>query len=399
MWIEILLLAFLCLQAAEAEEAPRLTEEEFLARVEASSALAAALAEERELAATEALRASLWPNPRLAVSVEEPGRDLRETTLGLTWTPPRGRALGKEVAAEGLAAADSRFELVRFRLRQQLHAAWAEWAFRRERRELLADQLATLAPLLEQTRARARAGEVAGLTARRLALEEAQLTAELARAEASLGTAHARLAAWWPGLEEDARPVAPGLPPALEARPGPAGRADLAAAEHEVVRAEAWLHRSRLVLEAPELGLGWKRIEEGPAESSGAVVSLGWTLPLFDRRQADRREAEVRAAAARARLTLARQAAAAELSGAWLARERLRTEAARAEEAAAGVEALLAGATAAYRAGEADLTDLLDALRAALATRQSALDLREAAWAAHRDLEAAAGRPLPGDLP
>ncbi|HEX4955190.1 MAG TPA: TolC family protein [Thermoanaerobaculia bacterium] len=393
------LLALLCLRGAAAEEAPRFTEEEFLARVEAHAALAIVLTEEREVAAAEGLRTSLWPNPRLVLNVEEPGRDLRETTLALTWAPPRGRALAREAAAEGLLAADRRSELARFRLRQQLRSAWADWAFRVEQGELLAGQLAILGPLLEQTRARARAGEVAGLAARRLALEEAQLKAQGAQIAAAVATARARVAAWWPGLGEDARPVALGLLPALGSRPEPSGRADLAVAEHEVARAEALLGRSRQVLEAPELGLGWKRIEEGPEESSGAVLSLAWSLPVGDRRQADRREAEARVAAARARLDLARRAAEAELSGAWEAREHLHDAARQAEEAAAEVEALLAGATAAYRAGEADLTDLLDALRGALAARETALDLRESAWAAHRDLEAAAGRPLPGDLP
>ncbi|HEX7181414.1 MAG TPA: TolC family protein, partial [Thermoanaerobaculia bacterium] len=60
---------------------------------------------------------------------------------------------------------------------------------------------------------------------------------------------------------------------------------------------------------------------------------------------------------------------------------------------------LLAGASAAYQLGESGLTDFLDTVRAALAARITALEVREAAWAAQRDLEAAAGRPLSGDLP
>jgi outer membrane protein TolC len=53
-------------------------------------------------------------------------------------------------------------------------------------------------------------------------------------------------------------------------------------------------------------------------------------------------------------------------------------------------------ATAAFRAGESSLTDLLDGLRAASAARLGEIDLREQALAAHRELEAALGRPLVG---
>jgi cobalt-zinc-cadmium efflux system outer membrane protein len=117
-------------------------------------------------------------------------------------------------------------------------------------------------------------------------------------------------------------------------------------------------------------------------------------VPLFDRRQPDRLAAEARLLAARAELDLARARAEAERAGALAAFARLHGEAAEAERAAAETEGLLTGAAAAYRLGESGLTDFLDALRAALAVRETALELQEAALAAHRNLEAAAGRPL-----
>ena len=55
-----------------------------------------------------------------------------------------------------------------------------------------------------------------------------------------------------------------------------------------------------------------------------------------------------------------------------------------------------AAATAAYRAGEASLTDLLDSLRAATSSSLAEIDLRAQAMEFHRDLEAALGRPLVG---
>jgi outer membrane protein, heavy metal efflux system len=383
------------------QEVPVLTEAEFLAAVTEAHPAAVALAGERELAAAEAVRASLLANPAVEASIEEPDGAARETTASMTWTPPLDgrRALRREAAERGLAAAESRVEAARFRLRLDLRAAYAAWAFAWERRELLAAHLTRVGELAERARARAEAGEIPGLAARRFTLEEAQARADLGRAEARLAAARAALAAWHPGIAPDARPAPLPLPPAPRADPELAGRPDLVAREREVERAESLRRLSERIFEAPELGLGWKRIEDRSAEASGPVVSAGWTVPLFDRRQADRREAEARLSTARAELELARVRAQAERAGALAAFDRLRAEAAEAGRAAAQTGDLLAGAAASYQLGESGLTDLLDTLRAALAARITALEVREAALDAQRDLEAATGRPLTGDMP
>lgn len=397
----IVLFLLLAPTALVAQEAPTLTEEEFLAAVTGDHPAAVALTGEREIAAAEAIRASLLPNPAIEASVEEPDGAARETTAGVTWTPPFDgrRTLRREAAEKGLAAAESRLEAARLRLRLDLREAYAEWALTWERRELLAAHLARVGELAERARARAASGEIPGLAARRFILEEAQARADLGRAEAGLAAARSALAAWYPGIPRDARPAAPPLPPATGAVPDLASRPDLAAREREVERAEAVRRLSERVFEAPALGLGWKRIEDRSADASGPVVSAGWTVPLFDRRQADRLEAEARLSTARVELELARARAAAERAGALAAYDRLRTEAIEAGRASAEIGDLLAGAAAAYQLGESGLTDLLDTLRAALAARITALEVREAALAAQRDLEAATGRPLSGDLP
>lgn len=383
------------------QEAPTLTEADFLSAVTESHPAAVALAGERELAAAEALRVSLLPNPEVEASIEEPDGAARETTGGVSWTPPLGgrRALQREAAERGLAAAESRVEAARFRLRLDLRAAYADWAFAWERRELLAAHLARVGELSERARARAQAGEIPGLAARRFSLEEAQARADLGRAEARLAATRAALAAWHPAIAPDARPAPLPLPSGPGAVPELAVRPDLVAREREVERAEALRRLSERIFEAPSLGLGWKRIEDRSSEASGPVVSAGWTVPLFDRRQADRQEAEARLTTARAELELARVRAQAERAGAVAAFERLRTEAADADRAAAETVDLLTGASASYQLGESGLTDLLDTLRAALAARITALEIREAAVDSQRDLEAAMGRRLTGDLP
>lgn len=396
-----LLLAPRALMAQAAQEAMTLTEEDFLAAVTGEHPAAVALLGEREIAAAEALRASLLESPTVEASVEEPGRAARETAAGVTWTPPLDgrRALRREAAEKGLAAAESRVEAARLRLRLDLRVAYADWALAWERRELLSAHLARVGELAERARARAQAGEIPGLAARRFTLEEAQARADLGRAEARLAAARAVLAAWVPEISQDARPAPLPLPPVPGALTDAASRPDLAAREHEVERAETLRRLSGKIFEAPALGLGWKRVEDRSAEASGPVVSAGWTVPLFDRRQADRREAEARLSTARADLELARVRAQAERAGALAAYERLRAEAAEAERVAGETGDLLSGASAAYQLGESGLTDLLDTLRAALAARITGLEVREAALAAQRDLEAATGRPFSGDLP
>ncbi|HKV09656.1 MAG TPA: TolC family protein, partial [Thermoanaerobaculia bacterium] len=126
--------------ALAAQSGPIVTEEELLAAVAESHPAVAALAGERGMAAAEVLRAGLLSNPAVEATVEEPGGGLRETTAGVTWTPPLDgrRALRREAAEKGLNAAESRLAAARLRLRLDVRQAFAEWAFAWERRELLA---------------------------------------------------------------------------------------------------------------------------------------------------------------------------------------------------------------------------------------------------------------------
>ena len=397
----IILFFLLVPTAGVAQEAPAVTEAEFLAAVTVEYPATVALGGEREIATAEAIRASLLPNPVIEATIEEPSGAARERTAGVTWTPPLDgrRALRREAANKGMAVAESRLEAARLRLRLDLRAVYAGWALAWERRELLASHLTQVAELAERARAQARGGEIPGLAARRFTLEESQARADLARAEARLAVAQSAVAVWSPSIPPNARPVTGPLLPPAGSIPDLARRPDLVAREHEVERAEALRRLSSRIFESPALGLGWKRIEDRRTTASGPVVSAGWTVPLFDRRQADRREAEARLSTARAELELARVRAQAERAGALAAYDRLRAAAAAAESAAAETGDLMAGASAAYQLGESGLTDFLDSLRAALAARTTALDVREDALTAQRDLEAASGRLLSGDLP
>ena len=86
----------------------------------------------------------------------------------------------------------------------------------------------------------------------------------------------------------------------------------------------------------------------------------------------------------------------AEVEGSAAAYRALAAAAREASGASGESERVIAGATAAFRAGETSLTDLLDSLRAATGARLGEIDLRSQAMESHRELEAALGRPLVG---
>ncbi len=129
---------------------------------------------------------------------------------------------------------------------------------------------------------------------------------------------------------------------------------------------------------------------------SGPILAASWIVPLFDREQGARLEAERRKEVAAARLTFAQARVAGEVEGGLNAYRALFASARGAREVAGETDQAIEAATAAFRAGEAGLTDLLETLRSAFAARLRAIDSRAEALEAHRDLEAVLGRPLTG---
>jgi outer membrane protein TolC len=171
---------------------------------------------------------------------------------------------------------------------------------------------------------------------------------------------------------------------------------ELRALQHEVEQASLESKRAGRYLGFPTLQFGWQQLDDAGLGHSGPILAAGWTIPLFDRDQGARHEAARRQEIAAARLELGRARMAGDVAGSAKAYRALFTAS---QDAAGALEEggrVAAAATAAYRAGEASLTDLLDSLRAALGARLSEIELRERALEAHRELEVALGRPLSG---
>jgi outer membrane protein TolC len=217
---------------------------------------------------------------------------------------------------------------------------------------------------------------------------------QLARAEAERLEAFAAARAWKADLAPDAMPE---LPPLRESSATVEPHPLLSALRSELEAATAERDLASRVFDMPSLSAGWQRQEAAGEVADGATLGLSWTVPLLDRRQAERARARARAEAASARLELAAREIRSSREGALLAHEGLSAAAAAAKAAAAESPAVVGAATAAFRAGETSVTDLLDALRSATEAELAALDLHAEALAAHRRLELLLGAPLGED--
>ena len=391
------LLGLSALTLAPAVRAQSIAETEFLSGITAESAVVRALTDGVARAEAARKRAGLLSNPRIDFWREQPDANPRVTNWTVGWTPPLdGRyGLGKEAAEAGLAAARERFSADKALLRRDARAAFAAWSLAFERREVLKRQWERVRGLADVERQRARVGEESGLSARRFTLAEAEVRSALGAAEAEHARAVALVRAWRPDLASDAvpAPVEPPAPPAItEAAESP----ELRAVTHEAEQAALDRKRVGRYIGFPTLQFGWQQVSGGGAVRSGPIFAAGWTIPLFDRDQAARVEADRRQQAATARVEVTRARVAAEVEGSAAAYRALAAAAQEASRASEESERVIAAATAAFRAGEASLTDLLDSLRAATGARLGEIDLRSQAMASHRELEAALGRPLVG---
>ncbi len=377
--------------------AQSVTEEEFLSGLTAESAAVRALMDGLARAEAQRTRAGTLANPRADFWREQPDANPRVTNWTLSWTPPLdGRyGLGKRAADAGLAAAREQLAVDKAVLRREVRAAFAAWSLAFARRDVLRGQLERVQGLAEAERQRARVGEGSGLSARRFTLAEAEVRAAVAMAEAAYATADALARVWRPDLPPGAQPATPRLPDLPEPA-DPAASPRLRALTFEAEQTVLERKRVRRFLGFPTLQLGWQQLSDHGLVRSGAIFAAGWSIPLFDRDQGARLEAERREDAARARLELARARVGADISGATAAYRTLVAASRDAGRAAEEGDRVIVAATAAFRAGETSLTDLLDSLGAALGARLSEIDLREKALAAHRELESAVGQALVG---
>ena len=368
-----------------AQDRPVVTEAEFLSVLDEThpavreSAEAVALAEAR-LVATQTL-----DNPVVEAVREDPAGPIGQTDILVSWQVP-GAERGPEIRArEGEIGAARRrlaYDLLGYRL--AMREAYAGWAVADARRQRLSTQAERVESLAEREAVRAERGEASGLEARRLGLAAATLRSRVALAAGASERARAEAAAWHPGLPPNARPVLPELPdaPSLDG-----ADVRVRAAEADLAAAELAQLATRPIVASPEVTVGWRRQDLTPGAVDGPIFGVAWSVPLFDRRQAARQSAGAALAAAGARLELAERESGAARIAASTNFARLANALAEAREELGATERMLDSEEAAFRQGEAGLTDLLETHRSVTEAELALLDLHEAALAAHRELE------------
>ncbi len=371
--------------AGAAQDRPVVSEAEFLSVLDEAHPAVRESAEAVGRAEAGVLEARTFRNPELGAVREDPSGPIGQTDILVSWQLPgieRGPQIG---AREGeVEAARRRFanELLAHRL--AMREAYAAWAVAAARQNRLATQAERVESLAQREAVRAERGEASGLEASRLRLAAATLRSRVALAGVEGEQARAEAAAWNPGLPADAWPVLPELPdaPSLDG-----ADARIRTAEADVAAAELAELATRPIFASPEVTLGWHRQDFTSGAVDGPIFGVAWSVPLFDRRQAARRSSGAALEAARARLELAERESTSSRTAANSNFTRLAAALAEARRELGATERMLDGAEAAFRQGEAGLTDLLETHRSVTEAELAVLDLHEAALAAHRELE------------
>jgi cobalt-zinc-cadmium efflux system outer membrane protein len=390
--------ALLVLAAVMPTSAQGLSEHRFLEDVLSNHPRIAAA--EAELAAMGGHRrqTAVLSNPELAWEREDSDIAGRQDTWRLSWRLPfDGRKHRVAEADAAIAASQAMVDATRLDTRLELRDLFAAWYMASEREEVLKGHLDTTKSLAEWLRARAEQGEAAGVEAQRLELEVEVLDRQLAEARSEARARRASVAAWSDLVTEGDRPSRPALAPPPSAV-DLSGRPDLLALEHEVAEAEARQRLARRVLAPPEVNVGWLELRDATQSFDGPVFGVSWPVPVFDRNQGNRDTAGAELDRSRAVLEAARRRARERAEAALASYSTLYGSVTLTRRSGDSDE-IADSVTAAFEAGEASLTDVLDTLRTTVEAQLARLDSLAAALAAERQLEAALGRPiLPGGI-
>ncbi len=349
--------------------------------------------------------AGLWVNPSLEATRENPNGSAgprREDTFQITQPVDVSgrRGLRKNTGDLRLRAAQGEGDAIRAELVQRVRLAFHQTLLHQERLKRLEAAVKRASRLAEALERQEKAGEASGAERRRAQRELDGLSARLAQERAAYHRAEEQLnvLAQWesraPALEGSLVPEAP--PPLDEILKLLPEAPDQRKAQQE---AKAWAleaHASRRWMPDLNLGVGVKRWEEGGLKGSGAVFSLGVTLPAWNRGQAQRQRNEAEALAAQTRAAMVKDDAQAEARALWREASDLGTAAREIlGRAVEETPKLLKGADTSFEAGETSLFELLDVQRSALDTDLQALDLAFAARRARLDLDRLLGRIQP----
>ncbi|MAA75130.1 MAG: hypothetical protein CMN28_10520 [Salinisphaeraceae bacterium] len=349
----------------------------------------------------ELTTASTWPNPELSLSQES--TDLAETTSRerFLWVYQDfdlsgERGLRQQSARAGLAASEFRVAAARREISRQVRTRFAQVLHRQAQGMAISAKRERLAELVAIARKQERAGQAAAYDVLRLERAAAEMDIRAAEIGAEREHARARLAALLDHDPAKSLPalsgtLAPSAPPPLETLlddlPGlPRLQALQTQARANRLTAKA---EGRAAIPDVTLGLGRKEQQEFGRSFDGNLISLGLSIPLFDRNQGERASARAAADISEAEYRLALAEHRGEVRGRWLQLRELRQSAERfSQHHAESSRRLLRAAESGYRGAEVGVLELVDAYTSALDTELRLLDLQKQARDAHIELQA-----------
>ena len=249
-------------------------------------------------------QASLWPNPEVAVEMEEFGiqRDwgFREAdfTLEVQQQFPIGGRVARKVELEraGLGVARSGHQVTVLEVVAGVHEAFIRAVAARERLRLAQESLEVGQGVLAVITARVEGGNLPPADVFRAEADLQAIELEIADAVTAEETARLSLASFWGGDPGEVRVVVgaltvDGVPSSLVGETAPIGSPHLDVVEKQVTQA-----KQRIGLEAasgvPDLsvGVGYRGIRG--FDESALVLSVSVPLPVIDRNQGAEDEAK-----------------------------------------------------------------------------------------------------------
>jgi cobalt-zinc-cadmium efflux system outer membrane protein len=371
------------------------------------SAQANLVTAEGQLADTQGL---LWNNPQIAAervrrTVPDPGlgeRTQREWSTGLTQTLEIAGQQGyrRTAAEQELAALRETVEEARRQLRAEVEQKFVRIVALQLRAEMETGLVDLIKENSAVTRKRFDAGEDTRLDANLAEVELGRARNQLETVGEQLIQARAELATLLQ-LPAERLPtvkgtllVKPGLPYTLDQLlTAAASRAQLRALDHREQAA-----RNRLGLERaatyPDITLGLNSAREGPGDAREKVVGLSVSipLPLFRRNAAGIGKASAELTQAEIEKQAAGRDTRARVLALWQKLDSLRHRTQRLDQSVLQrLEENQRLSTAAYRAGEISLIQMLLATRQVLDTRREVLEAMTDFALTRSELEQAAG--------
>ncbi len=348
------------------------------------------------------------PNPTLNFSQEgfplgrrEAGYDDQEFLFWASQKLELGgkRSRRRQRAAQALAVQEAEFADWLRRGKSRVARAFVQVHHLQGQQRLAASLLERYGRLSRIHRQRLQQGDVSGLSHLKVQAEEIRYRAALARFETALAQAWSDLASLlnWPGGAAPALQTPPALRPSLDSleslmQIALQTRPDIQAARAALARARAGLALQKAQA-VPDLTLGggFKR----DFGQNSFYVGLQLPLPLFDRKTGAVTAAQARTEAARKDLQWLQIRVRRQVEEAWRRFESQREAVDRlGPSVAERLERIVEVTQLSYQEGEAELLELLDAMRVEL---EASLSLQELAMQAHLsriDLEAATGMEI-----